>query len=84
MNMLELGENMLDLRDSYANHSEWQETLDDLEPLIRLLMEDTETDNPLKAIMPVLRDAQENNDTEVAQMILAVAVDILLRDKIKN
>ena len=77
----ELVENMMLCHEAYSLLPEWNEIVEELEPLIIRLMEDTKIDNPLKAVMPVIREAKENNDHEEARMIMAVAMNVAFKNK---
>ena len=76
---IELANNLLDLRDNFSKLPEWNKNVEVLAPLILMLMEDQNTNNPIKAIMRPLRDAKDDNDLDAAQLMLAVAVDLTIK-----
>lgn len=77
----ELIENILLCHEAYSMLPEWDKTVEELEPLILQIMEDSKTDNPVKAVMPVIKEAKENDDVEEARMIMAVAINLAFKNK---
>lgn len=77
----ELVEKMMLCHEAYSLLPDWNEIVEELEPLIIQIMEDTKIDNPVKAVMPVIKEAKENDDVEEARMIMAVAINLAFKNK---
>lgn len=81
MENIELIENILLCHKAYSMLPEWDKIVEELEPLILQIMKDSNIDNPVKAVMPVIKEAKENGDVEETRMIMAVAINLAFKNK---
>lgn len=81
MENIELIENILLCHKAYSMLPEWDKIVEELEPLILQIMKDSNIDNPVKAVMPVIKEAKENDDVEETRMIMAVAINLAFKNK---
>lgn len=81
-NVLGLSDDLIELYDFFVKYSpSWSKDVEELQPMIVAIMEETGETNPIKAIMPVLKEAKEDGNHKEAQLILALALDLVLGDK---